>query len=133
MRWPVALVVVPLLAAGCGTSDDVDQVRDVTARFYDAVRADRGEAACDLLTDETASQLQSQSGQACGDVIKRLDYQGGSVAAAVVYVTSAKVDLSGGESAFLSLEPDGWRLSAVACRPVSGKPRDRPFECEVES
>ncbi len=50
-----------------------------------------------------------------------------------VFITNAKVDLSGGESAFLSREDDGWKLSAIACKPEKGKPADRPFECEVES
>jgi len=41
--------------------------------------------------------------------------------------------LSSTESAYLSEEPDGWKLSAVGCLPKEGKPRDRPLDCEVES
>ena len=48
-------------------------------------------------------------------------------------MTNAKADLSGGESAFLSREPDGWRLTAIGCKAETRKPRDRPFDCELEA
>ncbi len=129
----LAALLLALLLAGCGVSDDEAEVRDVTERFYTAIREDDGDTACELLSAETAKALEGQSGQKCGAVITRLQFEGGRVEAAVVYVTNAKVDLSGGESAFLADEPDGWRLTGVACRPETGKPRDRPFECEVEA
>ena len=50
-----------------------------------------------------------------------------------VFVTSAKVDFSTGESVFLDEGPGGWKLSAIACRVTEGKPRDRPLDCEVEA
>jgi len=50
-----------------------------------------------------------------------------------VFATNAKVDLSSGESAYLSPEPAGWKLSAIGCKPEEGKPRDRPLDCEVEA
>ena len=39
----------------------------------------------------------------------------------------------GGESAFLSEGTDGWKLSAVGCKPEKGRPHNRPYECEAES
>ena len=133
MRQLAVLFCCAVAAAGCGVGDDEAEVRDVTERFYAAIREDDGETACELLSAEAAKALEGQSGQQCDDVITRLQFEGGRVEAAVVYVTNAKVDLSGGESVFLSDEPDGWRLTALACRPETGKPRDRPFECEVEA
>lgn len=134
MRPPVVVLcaLVAIVAGGCGVTDDEAEVRRLTERFYAAVREDDGEAACELLSAEAAKALESQTGQACDDAITRLQYDGGRVEAAVVYVTSAKVDMSGGESVFLSDEPDGWRLVGLACRPETGKPRDRPFDCELE-
>lgn len=38
-----------------------------------------------------------------------------------------------GESVFLDKGPDGWKLSAIACKVEDGKPRDRPLDCEVEA
>lgn len=127
------LLALALLAGGCGTSDDRRDARAVVERFYDAVRSDDGETACQQLSAGAASQLESQAERSCAGAITALSYEGGAVVGVQVYVTSAKVDLRNGESAFLDREPDGWRLSAVACAPEDGKPRDRPFECEVEA
>jgi hypothetical protein len=132
MRTLVAILCA-LAATGCGVSGDEAEVRDVTERFYEAVRGDDGGAACELLSAEAAKALEGQTGQKCDDVITRLEYEGGDVEGVVVYVTNAKAETSAGESTFLSEEPDGWRIVAVACRPETGKPRDRPFECEVEA
>ena len=131
-RSLVPLVLLALVAA-CGTSDDRDQARAAVERFYEAVRAGDGDAACEELGDPLLEQVESQTGQACREVIARFEYEGGAIAAAEVYITNAKVDLDSGESAFLSREDDGWKLSALACRAVEGKPADRPFECEAEA
>lgn len=127
------LVVLACALAGCGVTGDEAEVRDVARSFYDAVRRDDGDAACELLSAEARKQLEGQTGEACDDAVTRLRYEGGDVETAVVYVSSAKVDLSGGESAFLADEPDGWRLVAVGCKAGTGKPRDRPFDCELEA
>ncbi|HEX2087375.1 MAG TPA: hypothetical protein VHF89_16955 [Solirubrobacteraceae bacterium] len=127
------LALAAPLAAGCGTSDDRDEARAAVERFYAAVRDDDAEAACEQLGDPTLAQLESQSGRPCESVITRLEYDGGAVARTQVFITNAKVDLRSGESAFLSREDDGWKLSAIGCRAEKGKPADRPFECEVES
>ena len=52
---------------------------------------------------------------------------------AEVFVTNARVEVAGGESAYLGREPTGWKLTAVGCKPADGKPAARPLECEVES
>jgi hypothetical protein len=124
---PLALVVS---LPGCGTSDDRREVRSVVQRFYDAVRHDRGAAACAALSNSAAQQLESQTLQQCDAVVTRLDYAGGAIVRVEVFATSAKVDLRNGESAFLSRESVGWRLSAIGCA-SKGKPRDRPFDCQV--
>ena len=48
-RWllPFAAAAV----AGCGTADDRDEARLVVERFYDAVRDDRPEDACEQLAE----------------------------------------------------------------------------------
>jgi hypothetical protein len=50
-----------------------------------------------------------------------------------VFVTNAKVELTGGDSAFLNREPAGWRLTAVGCKAEQGDPKDTPLDCEVEA
>jgi hypothetical protein len=129
----VPMLLLAVLAAGCGTSDDRDQARATVERFYDAIRADDGEGACAELGSSLLEQVESQAQQPCDGAITGFDYEGDAVARVEVYITNAKVDLRSGESAFLSREGDGWKLSAIACKAERGKPADRPFECEVES
>ncbi|MDQ3740316.1 MAG: hypothetical protein M3389_05150 [Actinomycetota bacterium] len=131
MRRIALLFVVALTCAGCGTSEDQDEARAVVDRFYRAIEGDEGEAACVELGDSLLEQVESQTGQPCSEAITGFDYEPGAIAAAQVFVTNAKVDLRTGESAFLSREADGWKLSAIACKAESGKPADRPFECEA--
>lgn len=128
----LALVAFAVVLAGCGTSSDARQVRVVVERFYAALRAGDGRAACAQLGRQTLQQLQSQSAQRCRAAVTRLSYRPGPVVRARVFVTSAVVDLRGGERAFLNREPAGWRLSAVGCRPSPGQPLDQPLECEVQ-
>lgn len=133
MRQAVPLAVVVVALAGCGTSDDEAQVRRAAESFYGAIRDHDGDAACALLGSDTVKELESQESKQCAEAITGLDYRGGEVAAVAVYATNAKVDLSSGESLFLSRQREGWRLSALACESKQGKPRDRPFDCEVEA
>jgi hypothetical protein len=132
-RVALTAILAAGLLAGCGTADDAQQARTVVARFYDAIRHDRGPEACAQLSADTAKQLESQTGQSCRAVVTRLSYEGGAITATAVFITNAKVDLDSGESAFLSREAQGWRLSAVGCKPTEGKPRDRPLDCEVQA
>ena len=132
-RLVPVLVLAALAAAGCGTSDDRDQAQASVERFYEAVRGDEGEAACEELGESLLEQVESQTRQSCRGVITRFEYEGDEIAGAEVYIKSAKVDLSSGESAFVSRERDGWKLSAIGCKAEKGKPADRPFECEVDS
>ena len=134
MRPAVPLLGLLLAAlVGCGTSDDSEQARGVVDRFYTAIREDRGEEACAQLSATTVEELESQSERSCSREVLELDYEGGPIVAVAVYATNAKVDLGGGESAFLNREPTGWKINAVACRAEQGKPRDRPYDCEAEA
>ena len=129
----IVALAVAVAVAGCGTADDREQVRDVGERFYDAVRAGDGQGACDQLSAAAVSQLESQSGQRCREVVTRLRFEGGAIVQAEVFMTNAKVDLRNGESAFLGREPTGWKLTAIGCRPEDGKLTHRPYECEAKA
>ena len=132
MRLVIAVVAV-VAFVGCGASGDRAETEAVVGRFYDAVSRQDGEAACAELAEATVEALESQSGQSCRSVVTRLDLGGGSIAGVQVAATSARVELRGGVSAFLDREPDGWRITAVGCRPQDGPPTERPMECEAEA
>jgi hypothetical protein len=131
------LAVAPLLLltalAGCGTADDRTQARATVERFYDAVRSGDAASACEEVGEGLLEAIESATQQSCRGVITRFEYEGGEVTGTEVYMTAAKVDLSGGESVFLSREDAGWKLSALACRAEEGKPADRPWECEADA
>jgi len=113
-----AAVAVVGMASGCGTGADRDQVRAVTVRFLAALAAGQGEAACAQLSTALRTTVkQSEHGQPCADAVVKLTTGAASVTAVRVYATSARVDLSDGESVFLGEMRHGWRIEALGCRP----------------
>jgi hypothetical protein len=116
-----------LALAGCGTGADRVEVGAVTGRFFAALDAHRGAAACQQLSPALRKALrQEHAVPRCGDAAAKLEARGSAVAVVHVYATSARVDLAGGDSLFLSAMRDGWRIDALGCRPrASG-----PYDCE---
>jgi hypothetical protein len=133
MRAFAVALLLAAFAGGCGRDGDRDAVRSVTERFYAELDAGDGDAACARLSTDTRTALEGEEQQACSEAVRSLEVEGGSLTRIQVYVTNAKADLSSGESAFLSYTEDGWRLSAVGCQPVGGKPADQPYDCELEA
>ena len=123
-------LVALALAAGCGTREREDDVTAVTEAFHAALEAGDGRAACDELTEETASALERQEKKPCEEAILELELRkGGTVADTRVEITSAVATLAEGGTDFLDEGPDGWKLSAAGCVPTSP---DQPYECELE-
>ena len=133
MRALAVALVLAAMAGGCGRDGDRDAVQAVTDRFYAALEAGDAETACAQLSTDTRTELESQEQEACAEAVGSLEVEGGDLTRIQVYVTNAKADLAIGQSAFLSYTADGWRLSAVGCQPVGGKPADRPYDCELEA
>ena len=127
-----SVALASLGTAGCGQSDDRDTVRTTTQRFLAAYKADEGERACAALSQDTRKELESQESKSCPEAIGQVKLEPGAVTRVHVTLTSAKVDLAGGESMFFSEQKAGWRISALGCKP-EGKPRDSPFECELQA
>lgn len=128
----LAACLLALMVAGCGQGDDRAAVRGVTRDFVAAYHAHDGGRACALLSEDTRATLVQEEAKRCADAITALKLDGGTITRADVEVTNAKVDLSSGESAFLSRTPNGWRLSALGCRP-QGPPASEPMDCELEA
>jgi hypothetical protein len=134
MLLRVTLVcALALSVSACGRSGDRGQVSAVTQRFLQAVRDHDGARACALLSTQTAQQVAQQAGTSCRKAVVDLKVAPHAVTRVQVYITNAKVDLAGGESAFAELTTNGWRLSAVGCTPDGGKPADRPYTCEAQA
>ena len=129
----MALVVVGLAAAGCGQSADRDAATAVADRFFAAVRAGDGPAACAQLSVDTRKTLESDERKPCRDAIGELGIEPASPTKLALYLTNAKADLDNGDSAFLSLTTEGWRLSAVGCKPGDGDPAETPMDCRLEA
>lgn len=125
------LALAPVLT-GCGTGGDRAAARGAVERFVTALAAGDGARACAELGAETVAQLVERERAPCRRAVGELGLGPAAITRVQVYVTSAKVDLGDGESAFLDRAPGGWKIAAAGCRP-QGKPADRPFDCELEA
>jgi hypothetical protein len=127
-----ALLLCAVGAAGCGRSDDRDQARTAAERLYAAIDADDGAAACRELSTQAAEELESQEQSPCEEAILDLDLQTGTPSAESVelFLTSAAVRLTGGDTVFLDETKQGWRVSALGCREQAP---DAPAQCEVQA
>jgi hypothetical protein len=126
----VAACLLALLVGACGTTDRETDAAAVTERFHAALEARDGQAACDELSEETASKLEQQEQKPCEEAILGLELpKGGTVAVRRVEVLNASMGLSQGGTDFLSEGPEGWKISAAGCEPTAP---EQPYECKLE-
>jgi hypothetical protein len=126
----VAACVLALAAAGCASVDERGRsAADVAAGMFRAVAGDDGTAACGMLAPETRSEVeQSHDDAPCAQAILDEDLpEPGPVTGTSVYGQWAQVRFSG-DTVFLAVFPDGWRVVAAACEP---RP-DRPYDCRIQ-
>lgn len=119
-----------LAVSGCGATDS-DSARAAAERFYGAFAAKDGAAACEQLSESTREQLVEDEQKPCEQAVLGLKLSGERAVADQAYITESKVELDGGDSAFLEETPDGWRVTAAGCKPVDEQ--EAPYDCEVES
>jgi hypothetical protein len=122
--------LLALAFAGCGTADRERDAASVAERFHAALESGDGQAACERLSEETASKLESQEKKPCEEAILSLDLpKGGTVADTRVYIGSAFAALAEGGVDFLDEAPAGWEISSAGCdRTAPGQ----PYDCELE-
>jgi hypothetical protein len=126
----VAACLLALLVGACGTTDRETDAAAVTERFHAALEARDGQAACDELSEETASKLEQQEQKPCEEAILGLELpKGGTVAVRRVEVLNASMGLSQGGTDFLSEGPEGWKISSAGCEPTAP---EQPYECKLE-
>jgi hypothetical protein len=125
----VLMVALPL--ASCGTGERERDAAAVSEAFHAALERGDGQAACDALSEETASKVEQQEKKPCDEAILGLELpKGGTAAVRRVEITSAYIGLAEGSADFLDEGPEGWKISAAGCEPTSSS--DQPYECEVE-
>jgi hypothetical protein len=128
---PVAVAcLLGAVLAACGTGDRERDAAAVTERFHAALEANDGQAACEELSEETASRLEQQEEKPCEEAILGLELpKGGTVTVREVEERSAYTELSAGGADFLDEGPAGWEISAAGCRPTAP---NQPYECVLE-
>ncbi|MBG0562813.1 hypothetical protein I4J89_15255 [Actinoplanes sp. NEAU-A11] len=120
------MVLVPaLLLAGCGSVQErASAAGDTATRFLEAVAGGDGEAACALLAPETEAEIDAPCAES---ILSEALPAPAPVTDSEVYGQRALVRL-GGETVFLAVFPDGWRVVAAGCTPRG----ERPYDCEIE-
>jgi hypothetical protein len=124
-----AVAAIAATGAGCGTGASERDSRRTVERFYSAFDAQDGAAACEQLSGDASSSLETSSRQPCEQAVLELELSSSSVADASVWITSAQVSLGGGDTVFLDQIGGEWRISAAGCEPRPGQ----PYDCELES
>jgi hypothetical protein len=81
------------------------------------------------LTEPAADALAKDEGEPCVEAAPQLRVSPSAVARVEVYAIAAKVALADGESAFLELTSEGWRIAAAGCVPAGA---GQPYDCEVD-
>jgi hypothetical protein len=123
----VGVLVVAGLSGCAGTGSEAAAPSRVASDFEEALAGGDGGAACALLAPQTHRDVEEQAGTPCAEAMAGFASDGGPVAAAKTYGHSAQVTV-GGDTVFLALLPDGWRVTAALCAPVP----DRPYDCDVK-
>jgi hypothetical protein len=122
--------VLLVALAACGSGDRGRDAAAVAERFHAALESGDAQAACQALSEETASKLERQEQKPCEEAILSLELpKGATVAGTVVHLESAFANLAESGADFLNEGTDGWRISAAGCEPTAP---DQPYDCELE-
>lgn len=127
--WAVGALVGMMLFAGTGCGSDLPAASSsVAVRFYQALAAHDGAAACALLAPQTFQEVEQSVQAQCGTAI--LDGgvpAGGQVRELRQYGTQAQVRMTA-DTAFLAEFDDDWKVVAAGC--VSQG--QLPYDCKVK-
>jgi hypothetical protein len=125
----VSLAVAGLALTGCASVENRgDAAASVALRLLTAAQSDDGAGACAVLAPETRAELIDSAGRPCPEAILDEDLPGpGRVEATAVFGQWAQVRLAG-DTLFLAVFPEGWRVVAAGCTP---RP-ERPYDCTLQ-
>jgi hypothetical protein len=135
LGWVGVLVLSAPLAfalGGCG-SPEAAAAAAAASQFIGLVRADPG-AACELLAPRTREKATEEGDGDCAEGLRSAGLPAvsmdGSNLAPEIAGHTARVT-TGGQTVFLSLFDDGWKVLAAGCTRSSGD-QATPYECAVE-
>jgi hypothetical protein len=125
MTFVLALALLGA-ATACAPAEE-SSARAAGEAFQTALRSNQATAACQLLSDEVRSNLESGSGKACARTITHLELPVGAVRSLEVWGGNSQVRLESGV-VFLAQFTTGWKITAAGCQPRA----NRPYDCTVE-
>ncbi len=128
-RRAATLVLTGLVLASCGSVDERGgAAAAVVLRMLGAVNGGDGAEACAVLAPDTVSELEESADKPCAEAILEQDLPApGPVTGSAVYGQWAQIRLTG-DTVFLAVFPDGWRVVAAGCTPR----QERPYDCVLQ-
>ena len=114
-----------------GAAPAREGARAAVGRFGSAL-ASAPAAACALLAPETVREVEDLSDKPCVRALPALDLPaGGAIDRLTVAGHSGEAVLAG-DTIFLALFDDGWRVIAAGCTAQGSDPQ-RPYDCTVKA
>ena len=126
VRLLTSLTVVLAVTACSGGRDA--EVSAAAEDFFTAVADGDGDAACQLLTPATRSELETSTGAPCAEAVLDEVNTADASPAVAVYGDAARVRV-GNQTAFLVLVEGGWRVTAAGC--TAPPTENVPYDCTV--
>ena len=123
-------VLVATVVGGCGADAAESEARDAADAFVADVASDPA-AACQRLAPDTHASLEEDSGTSCETALGELGLESAGPAEEVDVAGHAAQVRYAGDTLFLGLFDDGWRVTAAGCERPSGD-RAEPYDCDVE-
>ncbi|HEY5788553.1 MAG TPA: hypothetical protein VIT65_27655 [Microlunatus sp.] len=122
--------MLPLVASslllGCAPAE-AGPARVAADDFQASVAARDWPSACELLSEDARTQLESTSARSCVQALPELELPRGTAADIQVWGHNATARVTG-RALFLARFADGWRVVAAGCE---SRGDDRPYACSV--
>lgn len=122
-----AAIAALLLASACTPAAE-PEARAAAEMFQAALRARGDNGACQLLSDEARSNLESAAATSCATALPRLKLPPDPVGEVSVWGDDAQVKV-GSDALFLAKFSSGWKVTGAGC---SFRSEDMPYDCDVE-
>ncbi len=128
---PPAVVLVGLaLLTGCVTDGPAQEAANTASAFVTALTEDPS-AACDVLAPRTRAALEDDAGTDCPTALLGADLPDPGLRQETTLAGHSAQVRFAGDTVFLALFDDGWKIVAVGCDRASAD-LAVPYDCELE-